>query len=189
MPKNLFNLAILSLAVGMYYLVINPLYTGIGLIWSPSQGIKSLRELNIQYDDALSQAAALYSQAQVLETEYASIDEAAKSKIGVMVPYEIDPVRLLDEVTQIGIKNNIALTRLSYTQDESFKAPGVNSGAQGAYTLTFSVTTTYSKFKELMHSFETSLRLFTIKRVKLDAGSNDNNLMDFTVEVETYYLQ
>lgn len=227
MSKNLFNLLLISVAVGSYFLLIGPLYRGNGIIWEPKESIKSLRVSNEQYSQALVQAAQLYSQAQNLDAEYESIDDETKEKMKKMVPEDIDPVRLLSEINGIANSQGLALINMTYkenapqtstvkTTSNTSSVPAMpieptNSTAsvpmavtpnnmtggqakeeviskQGSYTVSFSVKTTYPKVKDLVRSLETSLRLYTIRHAKL-TSSEDSALDEFSIEIETYYLQ
>jgi len=191
MSKNLFNVLLVSMAVGLYYLAINPLYTGIGMVWQPKQGIGALRALDTQYADALSQAEELYAQAETLSTEYGSIDDELKAKMKVMVPDDIDPVKLLSEVNGIANQQGVGLSDLRYTKngDEKDEKNMAQKGGSGYYTVAFSASTNYAKMKDLLESLETSLRLFTVTRVTLKAPTDGGSLNDFEVELKTYYIQ
>lgn len=179
------------MAVGLYYFVINPLYTGIGILWQPQQGISSLRSMDIKYNEALSQAEELYAQAETLGSEYKSIDDDLKAKMKVMVPDAIDPVKLLSEITGIANQQGIALSDLRYTKDGggSSEKKGAPETGSGSYTVAFSASTSYSRMKDLLRSLETSLRLFTITRVTLKTPTEGSSLNEFEIELKTYYIQ
>lgn len=179
------------MAVGLYYFVISPLYSGVGMLWQPQQGIKSLRSLDAQYDEALSQAEELYAQAETLGNEYKSIDADLKTKMKVMVPDMVDPVKLLSEVTGIANQKGIALSDLRYAKDggNSSQAKEVPESGSGSYTVSFSAATNYVKMKDLLESLETSLRLFTVTRVTLETPTEGGSLNEFEIELKTYYIQ
>lgn len=183
MSKNLFKLLLGVGSFAIYYIILNPLYTGMGSIWQPERSISSLRDLNLQYSETLQQANTLYAQAENLRTQYNSIPDLAKEKMGLMVPDNVDPVRLLNEVNNIANQTGLAISDLGYISSPQ------TMGNYGTYTVSFTVTTTYSKFKELMHNYETSLRLFTIKNVAFAVSQKDSALIDFQVKLETYYIK
>lgn len=184
MSKNLLNILLAISSFAVYYLIINPLYTGVGSVWQPSQSVTSLRDLNTKYTEAIAQASALQIQADTLKTQYSGLSDESKQKMEVMVPDSIDPVRLINEVSNIGNQSGLFLGNLAYNT-----SPASNANKQGSYVVSFSVTTTYPKFKELMHNIETSLRLFTIKSVAFTIPAKDNSLIDFQVKLETYYMK
>jgi len=183
MSKNLFNLFLAVATFALYYVVLNPLYTGKGTIWSPEGNITSLRTLNTQYDDTLSQADALYQQAETLRTQYNGIPDDSKEKMKLMVPDIVDPVRLVSEVSNIANITGVSIDETSYSESPPL------SGGKGAYTVSFSVKTSYEKFKELMRNYETSLRLFTIKSVVFNVPDKQDNAINFQVKLESYYVK
>ena len=183
MSKSLLKLLLAVGSFAIYYIIIDPLYTGVGSVWQPEQSVQNLRNLNSQYEETLSQANSLYNQAENLRTQYSGISDDAKQKMKLMVPDSVDPVRLLNEVNNIANQSGLALRDLGYISNP----PTI--GNYGMYTVSFTVKTTYSKFKDLMRNYETSLRLFTVKNVSFSIPQKDESLIDFQVKLETYYLK
>jgi hypothetical protein len=183
MSKNLITLLLISSSVGIYYLIINPLYNGTGIIWQPDKGTDALSKLNVQYDETLSQADSLYKQAEKLQTDYINVPSDSQRELKIMVPDSVDPIRLVSEVNYIANKTGLSLRDVSYTENL------LGAGNYGSYTVSFSLTTTYTKFKELMHNYETSMRLFSIENVKFDVPLKDESSTDFQVRLSTYYMK
>lgn len=183
MSPKLLNTFLLIASFALYYVVIGPLWTGIGTVWSPAHGITDLRSSEAQYANTVDQAADLFRQGKELRSQYEAIDEATKQKMIQMVPASIDPVRLLSEVNNIAAQSGIAITGVTYSEG------GASDKLRGAYDLGFSVKTTYPKFKEFMRNYETSLRLFTLQSVSFSAPDKPDDLMTFQVKLRTYYLK
>lgn len=183
MSPKLLNLLLLVASFAVYYLVLNPLYTGVGTIWQPEQGVSAVRDLNNQYRDTLAQADLLYKQAEGLRTDYGKVQADTKQTMTMMVPDSIDPVRLVSEVSNIASQAGVALGDISYAANSD------NDPLLGSYTVSFNVKTSYSKFKELMRNYETSLRLFTIQSVSFGIPQKEGDLITFQVKLETYYLK
>ena len=182
MSKNLLNLLLLVASFALYYVVLGPLWSGAGSVWQPSQGITTLKSLNVQYTDTISQAETLLSQAESLQKQYGNISEASKEKMALMVPNKVDPVRLLSEVSSIANQTGLTVGGLGYTE-----LPEGNG--KGGYLISFNVKTNYEKFKELMYNYETSLRLFTVKNVSFTVPEKDTSIITFQVKLETYYIK
>ena len=183
MSKNLFNFFLVVVSFATYYLVINPLYTGVGSIWQPTNGILALSTLNEQYESTLNQASSSSAMADELKNKYSSVPNELKEKLKIMLPSRVDPVRLISEVNNIANKKGLTLSNISYNEKAA------TEGTVSSYGVSFSVKTTYGKFKELMHDYETSLRLFTIKGVVFSVSEKDSDLINFQVRLETYYLK
>lgn len=184
MSKNLLNLFLIILSAASYFLVIKPVYTGVGGIMQPEQSVQSLRTLNSQYDSTLEQATGLMSEAETLRSQYSRISAEDKAKMAIMVPESIDKVRLLSEVYGIGQAAGFALNDLTYSESNSSSA-----GSRGTVNISFSVKTTYPRFKALMDNFEKSMRLFSINSVSFMTGGKEGELITYQVKLETYYLK
>jgi hypothetical protein len=183
MSKNILNLLLIVLTFSVYYLVISPLYSGAGTIWQPERGITALKSLNSEYDETLSQANALKLQAKTLDDDYMSISEEQKAKMKVMVPDSVDKVRLLSEFD--GILRDTGLTSKNLTVSDN----PIAAERQGAIGITFSVRTTYPIFKSLMDRIEKSMRLYSIQSVSFTAPEKENDLTEYSVRLETYYIK
>ncbi len=184
MSKNLLNILLAVASFALYYIIINPLYTGRGSVWQPQYGLTTLRSTNTQYDDTLQQAESLLQDAKQLSAKYKSISQETKDTMKVMVPNQadMDPVRLVSEVDSIAARTGLSISDLNYSEGQVI-------GNRGVYTISFTVKTTYTKFKELMRNFETSLRLFTIQSVQFSVPETDGNLIVFQVKMDTYYIK
>ena len=183
MSKNLLYLLLIVASAALYFLAIKPLYTGVGGVIQPEQSVQSLRLLNSQYDDTLSQAGSLVSQAKTLSAQYDRITNEDKIKMSIMVPDSIDKVRLLNEVRAIGQDAGFALTDLSSGEGLS------SQNGKGTASVSFSVRTTYPQFKVLMNNFEKSMRLFSIDSVSFNAAEKEGDLTTYQVRLLTYYLK
>lgn len=183
MSKNLLTLLLIVSTFAVYYLAIGPLYTGTGGVWQPAESVKALRTLNTQYDETLTQADNLFTQAETLRNQYARISDDQKDKMKVMVPDSIDRVRLLSEVSTIGILSGLPLSELSYSD-----GPVLSTG-RGAVGISFSVKTNYQQFKALMDTFEKSMRLFSIQSVTFTSPEQEGSPVTYQVKLETYFIK
>jgi len=183
MSSKLLNLLLLVASFAVYYVVISPLYSGDGQVWKPEQGVASLMASNKQYEKTVAQADTLYLQANELRTQYSAIDDDAKQKINVMVPKNIDAIRLLSEFNIIASGTGISPSAVTYTDTPQTKT------SPGAYKIAFTVTTTYEKFKEFMRAYEKSLRLYSLQSVTFSSPDEKTGLITFQVELNTFYLQ
>lgn len=183
MSTKLLNLLLLVGSFALYYVVLNPLYTGEGSVWQPEQSISSLRNSNSQYDQTLSQVESLFKEAETLKKQYNNIADDVKRKMSIMVPSGIDPVRLVSEVSNVANETGLSLNDVSYSENTN------TAGGRGAYTVSFSVKTTYTKFKELMRNYETSMRLYNVLTTSFNVSETDSTLINYQVKLETYYMK
>lgn len=184
MSKNLLHLLLIIASFSLYYVAIKPLYTGVGGVMQPEKSIQTLSALNTQYDDTLSKADDIMRQAETLRAQYAKITSEDKAKMAIMVPDSVDQVHLLSEVRGIGEDAGFALTDILFTEGGT---GGVSS--RSAAFISFSVKTTYPRFKVLMNNFEKSLRLFSIDSVTFAVPTKEGDLTTYQVKLQTYYLK
>jgi Tfp pilus assembly protein PilO len=166
----------------LYYLLIRPLYNGVGNVWQPEHGIKTLMQMNAEYDEALAQASSLFGKADTLRKEYSEVSSEQKQKMNVMVPDSVDIVRLLSEVNSIGVEQGVPLINLSASE------VGAAVEGKGTVGISFAVKTTYLQFKQLMEAFEKSMRLFSVQSVSF-SSPEDGGATLYQVKLETYYLK
>jgi hypothetical protein len=183
MSKNLLSLLLAVATFAVYYLLIGPLYKGSGGVWQPAENVKSLSALNDQYTETLSQADSLYSQAETLRQQYTRISNDQKDQMKIMVPDSIDKVRLLSEVSTLLLQSGFAPNDLAYTEAPATANP------RGMAGISFTVKTNYPKFKELMDTFEKSMRLFSIQGVSFTAPQKEGDLTTYQVKLETYFIK
>lgn len=184
MSKNLLNLLLIIASFALYYVAIKPLYTGVGGVMQPEYGIKTLSALNSQYDDTLSKADDIMKQADTLRAQYARVTPEYKAKMAIMVPDSVDQVHLLSEVRGIGEDAGFALTDILFTEGS-----GGGTSPKGTVSISFSVKTTYPRFKVLMNNFEKSLRLFSVDSVTFAVPTKEGELTTYQVKLQTYYLK
>ena len=184
MSPKILNLLLVVASGSLYYLLISPLYTGIGTIYQPGMGVAPLRDLNESYDTTIAQAQKLVDQSQNLSRQYRALSPEAKETLAVMVPDQIDEVRLVSEVNSIANQTGFALENIAYNQN-----PG-SGGKTGvsSYTVTVSTKGTYEKLKELLHNFETSKRIYAVRSVSVTPPADATGLFDFQLKLETYYM-
>jgi hypothetical protein len=184
MSPKLLSLLLVVASFALYYILLGPLWSGAGSVWSPSVGgIKDLRVSEAGYDTAVNEAKSLFKQGEQLQREYAAVDPMVKEKMDIMVPSSVDPVRLLDEVTAIAEVSGIGLSSVTYSEVVG------GDKLRGAYDVSFSVKTTYSKFKEFIENYEKSLRLFTLQSVSFSSPEKADDVTTFQVKLRTYYLK
>lgn len=186
MSPKLLNIFLLMLSGVLYFFVITPIYTGFGSLWTPKdgKGIVQLRQSKAKYTVTLEQVGQIITQAENLKKDYLAVPEEDKAKLKQMVPSSVDRVRLLSEITNIGNQSGITLNDLNVTELKSFE-----DKVRGAYSVSFSVKTSYPRFKEIITNFETSLRLFSTESVAFSAPEKESNPITFNVRMMTYFMK
>lgn len=179
MSKNLLNSLIVVIIFAVFYIFTKPLYSGGGTIFQVEEGVVSLLDKSKQYDSALKQVDKIIEDSKNLSNQYGSVPLEDKQKIESMLPENIDPIRLVSEINTIANVSGVVLKDLAYNLDKK----------RQVYVISFTTKTSYSNFKDIMRKYETSLRLLTIKNVKLTAPEKEGENMSFIVKLEAPYVK
>jgi hypothetical protein len=182
-PKLLATFLLLSSGV-LYYFVITPLYKGGGDLWNPAVSIVSGRQQVKEDTLALARAGDIVAQANELRDDFKKISDEDKQKIKIMLPDSIDRTRLLSEM--VNMTNTIGVTIKDVSVSEAAQpAPG----APGTFIISFSLTTSYPRFKELIRKFETNMRLFRLVSVSFTPNEKEPESIAFAVSFSTFYMK
>lgn len=189
MNKNVTPIILLVLAIGIYFTFTK------GKI----DEIKAVRSVNANYEQALANSEKLIKVRDSVLKTFNNIDENDRIRLDKMLPDNIDNVRLIIDVKEIGLKNGLILknVRTSAPTAEiptsnkppvnSAKVIKANNATYDAVTLSFNVSTSYEKFIQLIKALESSLRIIDISRINVNA--NDTNTYEFSLEMKTYWLK
>lgn len=183
MSPKLLNILLIMGSFFLYYVFIGPLYKGTGGVFAFGDGIVTLKDKKVEYDAALVEAGKILSDAQKKRDDYAKITPEDKAAMEIMLPRSVDKIRLLHEMSALSVSTGIPFSDLT-ASDGQMQGEG-----KGSMAVSFSTKTTYPKFKELMNVIEKSKRLFSIKNISFSAPEGESGLINFSVKLETYYLQ
>lgn len=179
----------------MYYAVFEPLYKGNpGLIWTPESSIAGLQSKNVQYLNTYNLISKVEKDMKRINDHYISIPETTIATVTKMLPDEIDPIRLRNEVISIADSAGIAISTVKITEDNKISVPGT-----GTYTVTFQVKGKYSDLKNLLESYEKNTRFYNIDSLRIsrvdpkDLSAEellmfDKEHLQTTVNYKVYYL-
>lgn len=177
-PKYLNILLIIASGV-IYYTVVSPLYFGgTSPFFSQDQNIQSLTDKRNTYDKTIAAFAAVDVQAKLNTDQFKSISEEDRKKIFIMVPTSVDNIKLMSELTNIGVISGVAIDGM-----------GIKDKGDGTYSISFSISTTYTNFKKIMSVWENSMRLFALQSVSFNPGKSDEEILKFNVELSAYYMK
>lgn len=176
-PKLLNSLLIVASFV-IYYYIVNPLYFGSPSVYFDNEkSIPKLTEKIRTYDKTIEAVSLLKNHAKVSSAQFEALTEEDKKKILTMVPVEINDIKLMSELTKIGIDSGVMIEGM-----------GVKDKG-GYYSVSFNITTTYTNFKEVMKFWESSMRLFSLQSVSFSPGKTEEDMIKFNIELYTYYMK
>ncbi len=182
MNRNLIAGILIIISVGIFFTVTDSKY----------QKVKAIRAQNDQYLEAIEKSKELLKKRDTLAEAYSSIPAQDIERLNRMIPDSIDSVRLIIDMNAIGARlgltmKNIRIGDVAKTVAPEYTPKAGTQQKPDSVNISFSVTTTYDKFLELLKELEKSLRILEISKFNFTA--NDQGTYDYTVELTTYWLR
>ncbi len=169
MSPKLLTILLILLPVTLYFGYVSPMYSGNpGLIWTPERSLPVLKSTDVLLSQSLNQIDIVQREAGSISKEYSGIDPQLIVTTTLLLPDSIDPIKLRNEVLNIGNKSGIAISGLTISPISNLNNPKL-----GAYKVSFNIRSKYPAFKELMHSYEKSTRLFVTENLTIARVTDD----------------
>lgn len=192
MSPKLLNILLIMLPVSLYYGYIEPVYTGQpGFVWTPESSIMALQAENVEYKNAFNQIEAIENEINKLNGDYIAINQDLKNKVNMLLPSEINEIKLRNEVNSIASKMGIAISNLTVLEITRQTAPKLKG-----YKVSFSVKGHYIDLKKMFERYEKSTRLFILSSISIKKSFSDQikedddvQLLDAIVSYDVYYLK
>jgi Tfp pilus assembly protein PilO len=141
------------------------------------------------YQDIANNSQKVVEKRNTLIDKKNSIAQDSQNKLAVLLPRNIDNIRLIIEVNNIAAKRGLALKNISFSEQNanSPQASANNNQSYGTLSLKFTVNATYGNFLQFLTDLETNLRLIDITNIGFT--STDSGIYDFNVGLNTYWLK
>lgn len=179
--KNIISIVLIILALAVFALFTNPRYVGV-------------RELSVEqqrFDDALDRSKELVALRDALLSKYNSISSEDLERVSTMLPDSIDTVRLIIDIDTLASRYGMSLTDISIGLPDEARVDGTlgpSSEDFGKLSLSFTVSSTYDRFRAFMADLERSLRLVDITSLSFGpAGASGATA--YSVTFTTYWLK
>lgn len=186
MNRNVTAFILLVLAIGIYV-------TFTSNLWDE---VKSVREINNQYIQAIDNADRLITVRGKVLNDYNALSPNDIDRLQKMLPIAVDNIRLVIDLNSIAQKNGLTLkgVKASMANDGS-KTNIVPVGNEAAISVanidtinvSFSTSASYEQFKQFMRDLEANLRLMDM--VHLNVVANDSGVYDYSINLKTYWLR
>jgi Tfp pilus assembly protein PilO len=179
---------LIIISIGTFFVYIDPNYRQENL----ASGKKSIIELQKeveQYEKALNDIHEISAKRDSLIQQKAKISTEDLTKLGKLLPDNIDNIKLVIDIKNIAETNALTLKNIKLdtaNRSESDKI-GQDNNKYGTVGLSFSVNSTYENFQKFLTDLEKSLRLVEIN--ELSVTGNETNIYDFSVSLKTYWLK
>lgn len=206
--KLLLPVSFILIAIGLFFGVINPIYSG-------DNGILKLRTDVATYNKALDNVKELQKTFDNLVNTYKNITDEDKNKLDHFLPNTANNIKFILEIENIANLHSMPIKNIKFQPQDALvkdvpagttKTPTtggivVNNSADarsyGTFPIEFTTEGDYDTFVALLKDIEHNLRLVDVKSVsfvvpptplKLGEGPNPN-IYTYTLKVETYWLK
>ncbi|HEV8677663.1 MAG TPA: hypothetical protein VN701_02425 [Candidatus Paceibacterota bacterium] len=182
--RYLLPLILIAAAIGLFVVYTNPTY---------QVGIKSLKDKEQSYDDALNKSQELKSVRDQLLSKYNTFSADDKQKLQDMLPDNVDNIRLVIDINNIAARHGLAVKNLnigdtlSTASARSAAAVGASGSAVGSVELGFAVSADYDGMLAFLYDLEHSLRLIDVEKISFTENAQ-TNLNDYSLTIRTYWL-
>jgi Tfp pilus assembly protein PilO len=157
-------------------------------VYPQYQAIQTLQTEQSQYTQALAKVSAAEKTRDDLITRYNSFSSADLARLQVVMPQNINSIRLLVDITQFAASDGVKLTNIS-TQSDAESNPDAVSSAGSAYNtlvVRFTIHSSYDQFLQFLRDTEHSMPLLDVTSITFTPA--DSGVEDFQVTLKTYSL-
>ncbi len=175
-------------------------------------GIKTLKENTVAYISAVQNAQDLESRRTELGNKYNAVTPEDRQRLEDLLPNNVDNIKLVLELETLAKKHGLLIENPKLQNEVESGAPAVDHTAMpgqeiraldssalpyGAFTLDFTVKSSYENMKLLVGDIEKNLRLIEPVSITMNVpnqipGSKDNlppGVYDVTIRAVIYYLK
>jgi Tfp pilus assembly protein PilO len=193
---------LIGISVSLFFVFTNPIYSD----------ISSLRSEVASYNNALDNSKILENERDRLTAKYNAIDPNNLMKLQKLLPENVDNVRLILEIEQIGLPYGMVLKDVKYNVTDTnaattaAKVSAVQGGGAikipkdyGIFDLEFSTSGTYDNFINFTKDLESNLRIVDISSIMfssdnvnitgVNAKTNSPEVYKYNFKIKTYWLK
>ncbi|MEK7610018.1 MAG: hypothetical protein AAB470_02775 [Patescibacteria group bacterium] len=197
MNRNVLATILIVLAIGIY-----ATFTRAKLA-----EVNDVKTVNSQYISAIKNADELIKVRDAVRKNYNEISAEDRARLDKMIPNTVDNIRLIIDMNSIALRHGFSLRNIKATasanstrQSSSVSSQQKSVGSAGSsddlsiptpildtVTVSFSVSSTYQQFIDLLRDLEADLRVMDLTHLTVTA--NSTGTYDYGVELKTYWLR
>ena len=192
MTRFILPLILIAAAILVFFTFTDAVWTEIGVLKAEKT------ELALGID----QANKLLARQEELRKNYNAIADDQVARLNKFLPDNIDNVRLIIDMNNIGKFHGLAMRGVSVAGGAESGRPPASPPAGGAseaesgesllkadsVVISFSISASYEAFKEFLADLSSSLRLLDVASVSMATGET-KNLYTFNLGLKTYWLK
>ncbi len=183
MNKTQLNIALLIVAIFIFYVLTLPLYNGTG--YNPLKlnnlvnEYSKAKDLDKKYQEAIS----LKNSGEENVKGYNNVTEDNRNQIGIAVPRDKNLPKNLNDLDKLSAKYNLEATGFNYSKDTNNKNNRLNN-----YNISFSLSGDYKDFLDFLTAIDKSIELYNIKSLTVANTESDigTNKFNYKIQLETF---
>ncbi|MFA5841754.1 MAG: hypothetical protein WC835_02205 [Candidatus Paceibacterota bacterium] len=191
MTQLLMPIFMLVASIGLYFGFIDPTY----------QDALVLKDKKAEFDTAMNNANQLSERRQALVDQVNKFPAEELVRLNKLLPDHVDNVRLIMEVDRIALKYGMSIRDVQLqglnllNNNNSGNTSTVLGTAPKDYdnvVLSFSVSSSYSTFKEFLSELEDNLRISDVESLSFSVPPQDTRGKDvyqYSLSIRTYWLK
>ncbi|MEJ0001962.1 MAG: hypothetical protein WDN09_02160 [bacterium] len=191
MARFLTALVLVALAIAGFFMLTKPLYGD----------VMALRAEAASYDAALSNAKSLEAERDKLTEKYNAMSPENLTKLGKLVPDNVDNIRLILEIGKIALPYGMILKEVKYDTPSEDPNATVDAGMPegdasalkdyGSWSLEFTTTGNYDNFMAFLKDLQSNLRIVDISSIDFssDNGTGAAGSYAYHFKIRTYWLK
>lgn len=185
--KILAPVGIIVLCIAAYFLYLAP----------ASAEVSVLMQKKDYLNQVMDKVQELNKKREEISTTYNSISEQDVERLGKIIPEKFDPVQMVNDLSSLSANHKLAFHDFKSapvnTDDRPLNANFQNGTPYRTTTVSFTLAGQYGDFLSFMKSIESSLRLFDVVSLVVEAssdtGKNGTGGMQYSIELNTYSLK
>lgn len=165
--------------------------------------VNTLRGEKASYTEALDNATALQGERDKLIQKKNNIGAENLNKLKVLLPENVDNIRLILEIEKIAMPYGMVLKDVQYntaTANTDAQANQIQGGYvatavkdYGVWDLEFSTSGTYTNLLNFINDLDHNLRIVDISSIEFSSdggvGSKDSGIYTYKFKIKTYWLK
>ncbi len=173
---------LVAIAVGLFYLYINPHY----------MNIRDLMQQRSDYKMALANIEEVKALRDSLESQLSGMPPQESARLELLMPTGFNSVKLITDLDAVAGRHGMSLRGVKMVEETSDSRATINNQPKKGYrtsTLSFGVVSTYQNFVAFLRDMEKSLELVDVKAVSMNSTGAESSNYQFEVTIQTYWIE
>jgi Tfp pilus assembly protein PilO len=182
MMHRVLPLLALIFAVAIFFLYINPTWTG---------SLATVKAQIAQDNQSLDMISAYTKQETALTNARNAMDQTSLDRLQSFLPDSVNNVAIILDLNALAARSGLSLKSINVTQSDAADGTSDASGASfsptGSVDLSLAASGTYSSILSFLQGVELSERLLDLRDVKI--SGSDTGVYDVGMTIRLYWLR